>query len=84
MGEDKVFATFRGTVKYTDPDWINVLSIFADLRNKGALMDGIVTKGNKYAEQDFALERAAVNISDGVICNVSPTTIFAAVTVKLV
>ncbi len=59
MGEAKVFATYRGEVKYTDPDWIKVLSIFADLRDKGVFIDGIVTKGNKYAEQDFALERAA-------------------------
>ena len=59
MGEEKIFATFRGQVKYTDPDWIKVLGVFADLREKGVLMEGIVTKGNKYAEQDFALERAA-------------------------
>jgi ABC-type glycerol-3-phosphate transport system substrate-binding protein len=59
MGEEKIFATYRGQVKYTDPDWIKVLSIFADLRDKGVFIDGIVTKGNKYAEQDFALERAA-------------------------
>ena len=59
MGEDKIFATYRGQVKYTDPDWVKVFSVFAELRDKGVLMDGIVTKGNKYAEQDFALERAA-------------------------
>jgi len=59
MGEEKIFATYRGAVKYTDPDWIKVFNIFAELRDKGVLIDGIVTKGNKYAEQDFALERAA-------------------------
>ena len=59
MGEEKIFATYRGEVKYTDPDWIKVFSLFAELRDKGALIDGIVTKGNKFAEQDFALERAA-------------------------
>ena len=59
MGEGKIFDTFRGKVKYTDPDWIKVFTIFAVLRDKGVLIDGIVTKGNKYAEQDFALERAA-------------------------
>ncbi len=59
MGEKKVFATFRGEVKYTDPDWIKVFTIFASLRDKGVFIDGIVTKGNKYAEQDFALERVA-------------------------
>ena len=59
LGEGKIFATYRGEVKYTDPDWIKVFDLFAELRDKGALMEGIVTKGNKYAEQDFALERAA-------------------------
>ena len=67
MGQDKIFATYRGEVKYTDPDWIKVLSIFAELRDKGVLIDGIVTKGNKYAEQDFALERAAFAF-DGSWC----------------
>jgi len=70
MGEDKVFATFRGQVKYTDPDWIKVFSIFSDLRDKGVLMDGIVTKGNKYAEQDFALERAAFAFNGSWCVNV--------------
>jgi len=70
MGEEKIFATFRGQVKYTDPDWIRVLSVFADLRDKGVLMDGIVTKGNKYAEQDFALERAAFAFNGSWCVNV--------------
>jgi len=70
MGEEKIFATYRGRVKYTDPDWIAVLSIFADLRDKGVLMDGIVTKGNKYAEQDFALERAAFAFNGSWCVNV--------------
>jgi len=70
MGDDKVFATFQGSVKYTDPDWIKVFSIFADLRDKGALIDGIVTKGNKYAEQDFALERAAFSFNGSWCVNV--------------
>jgi ABC-type glycerol-3-phosphate transport system substrate-binding protein len=59
MGEEKVFSTYRGEVKYTDPDWVKVLALFKELRDKGAYIEGIVTKGNKLAEQDFALERAA-------------------------
>ncbi len=70
MGEDKIFATFRGQVKYTDPDWIKVFSIFAQLRDKGVFIDGIVTKGNKYAEQDFALERAAFAFNGSWCVNV--------------
>jgi len=59
MGEEKTYDTVRGKVPYTDEDWIKVFDIFRELRDKGVLIDGIVTKGNKYAEQDFALERAA-------------------------
>jgi ABC-type glycerol-3-phosphate transport system substrate-binding protein len=67
MDERKIFDTFRGIVPYTDPDWIKVFDIFRELRDKGVLMDGIVTKGNKYAEHDFALERAAFSF-DGSWC----------------
>ncbi len=59
MGEDKVMATYRGEVPYTDPDWIKVFSVFKELSEQGVLAEGVVTKPNKYAEQDFALERAA-------------------------
>jgi raffinose/stachyose/melibiose transport system substrate-binding protein len=70
MGEEKILATYRGQIKYTDPDWIKVFSIFAELRDKGVLIDGIVTKGNKYAEQDFALERAAFAFNGSWCVNV--------------
>jgi len=70
MGEEKIFATYRGEIKYTDPDWIKVFSMFAELRDKGVLIDGIVTLGNKYAEQDFALERAAFAFNGSWCVNV--------------
>jgi ABC-type glycerol-3-phosphate transport system substrate-binding protein len=70
MGEDKVMATFRGEVPYTDPSWIKVFKIFADLQSKGVLATGIVTKSNKDAEQDFALERAAFAFNGSWCVNV--------------
>ncbi len=70
MGERKVFATFRGEVPYTDPDWIKVFDLFRDLKDRDALVNGIVTKGNKYAEQDFALERAAFTFNGSWCVNV--------------
>lgn len=70
MGEDKVIATYRGQVPYTDPDWIEVFNIFKDLTEKGVLAEGIVTKPNKYAEQDFALERAAFAFNGSWCVNV--------------
>ncbi|MEW5894722.1 MAG: extracellular solute-binding protein [Candidatus Omnitrophota bacterium] len=59
MGQDKVMATFRGEVPYTDPDWIKLFGIFQLLAQKNIIDQGIVTKSNKFAEQDFALGRAA-------------------------
>ena len=59
LGEDKIMATYRGEVPYTDPDWIKVFTMFKTLNDHGAFVEGIVTKPNKFAEQDFALERAA-------------------------
>ncbi len=70
MGEQKIMDTYRGKVSYTDPDWVKVLDIFRQLRDEGALIDGIVTKGNKYAEQDFALERAAFTFNGSWCVNV--------------
>lgn len=70
LGEEKVIATFRGEVKYTDPDWVKVLTVFETLAKRGAFIDGIVTKGNKLAEQDFALERAAFAFNGSWCVNV--------------
>jgi len=70
MGEDKIMATYRAEVPYTDPDWIRVFNIFKVLRENNALVEGIVTKPNKYAEQDFALERAAFAFNGSWCVNV--------------
>lgn len=59
MGEKKVFDTYRGTVSYTDPDWIKVLNIFQQMAAEKILADGAVTMVNKTAEQTFANEKAA-------------------------
>jgi len=59
LGEEKIMATYRGEVPYTDPDWIRVFGIFKTLVDNDMLVEGIITKPNKEAEQDFALERAA-------------------------
>jgi len=59
MGEEKIMATYRGEVPYTDADWIKVFNIFKTFVDNDMLIEGIVAKPNKEAEQDFALERAA-------------------------
>jgi ABC-type glycerol-3-phosphate transport system substrate-binding protein len=74
MGEDKVIATLKGDVPYTDPDWIKVFSLFKELVDKHALVSGVVIMKNKVAEQTFANERAAfafngswcINVYDGM------------------
>ncbi len=58
MDMKKVEATYKGKVAYTDPDWIRVFRLFAELRESGLLADGIVTMVNKRAEQLFANEQA--------------------------
>lgn len=70
MGEDKIMATYRGEVPYTDPDWIKVFEIFQTLAREEALAVGVVTKANKFAEQDFALERAAFAFNGSWCVNV--------------
>lgn len=70
MGEQKLLDTYRGRVKYTDPDWLSVLQIFDDLRREGVLASGVVTMLNKSAEQVFASQQAAYTFNGSWSVNV--------------
>lgn len=70
MGPEKVFATIRGEVPYSDPDWIKVFSLFKQMADKGMLASGVVTMVNKSAEQTFANERAAFAFNGSWCVNV--------------
>ena len=70
MGKDKVLATIRGEVAYTDPGWIKVLSLFQEMRDAGILANGIVTMVNKTAEQLFANEKAVFAFNGSWCVNV--------------
>ena len=70
MGKDKVLATIRGEVSYTDPDWIKVFDLFREMRDEGLLASGIVTMVNKTAEQLFANNRAAFAFNGSWCVNV--------------
>jgi len=70
MGKDKVLATIRGEVAYTDPDWIKVLSIFKQMQDSGVLAKGLVTMINKSAEQLFANEKAVFAFNGSWCVNV--------------
>jgi raffinose/stachyose/melibiose transport system substrate-binding protein len=58
MGPEKMLATIKGEVPYTDSDWVRVLELFKDMQESGLLAKGIVTMVNKTAEQLFANEKA--------------------------
>ena len=70
MGRDKVLATIRGEVPYTDSDWLAVFSLFAKMRDSGILSTGIITMVNKTAEQLFASEKAAFAFNGSWCVNV--------------
>ncbi len=70
MGKDKVLATIKGEVAYTDPDWIRVLSIFRQMQDSGVLAKGLVTMINKSAEQLFANEKAVFAFNGSWCVNV--------------
>ncbi|MBU0549682.1 MAG: extracellular solute-binding protein [Candidatus Omnitrophica bacterium] len=70
MGRNKVLATIRGEVAYTDPDWIKVLSLFKQMQDEGLLADGIVIMVNKVAEQLFANGRAVFAFNGSWCVNV--------------
>jgi len=70
MGKDKVLATIKGEVPYTDPDWVKVFSLFKQMQDSGVLAKGIVTMINKSAEQLFANEKAVFAFNGSWCVNV--------------
>lgn len=70
MGEDKFLKTIEGEIPYTDPDWINVFSLFAKLKNSGILASNIATMTNKEAEAAFAEGKAAFSFNGSWSVNV--------------
>ncbi len=70
MGKDKVLATIKGELPYTDPDWIKVLGLFKDMQDSGVLASGIVTMVNKTAEQLFANDKAVFAFNGSWCVNV--------------
>jgi ABC-type glycerol-3-phosphate transport system substrate-binding protein len=70
MGRDKVLATLRGEVPYTDPDWIRVFTLFKEMQDSGLLANGLVTMVNKTAEQLFANGKAVFAFNGSWCVNV--------------
>jgi len=70
MGKEKVMATIRGQVPYTDPDWVKVFSVFKQMQESGVLAKGLVTMINKSAEQLFANGKAVFAFNGSWCVNV--------------
>jgi raffinose/stachyose/melibiose transport system substrate-binding protein len=70
MGQDKVLATLKGEVPYTDPDWVKVLGLFEQMRDSGFLATGLVTMVNKTAEQLFSNDKAVFAFNGSWCVNV--------------
>jgi len=70
MGQDKVIATIKGEVSYTDPDWIKVFRLFKEMQDSGLLASGLVIMVNKTAEQLFANGKAVFAFNGSWCVNV--------------
>jgi len=70
MGKDKVLATIRGEVPYTDPDWIKVLTLFKDMADSEIITKSVITMVNKTAEQLFATDKAVFAFNGSWCVNV--------------
>ena len=70
MGKDKVLATIKGEVAYTDPDWVKVFGLFKEMEDSGVLATGLVTMINKNAEQLFANGKAVFAFNGSWCVNV--------------
>jgi len=70
MGKEKVLATIRGEVPYTDSAWIEVLRLFEEMKNSGIITNKVVSMVNKTAEQIFANEKAVFAFNGSWCVNV--------------
>jgi len=70
MGKDKVLATIKGDVPYTDPEWVQVFTLFKEMQESGVLYNGLVTMVNKTAEQLFANDKAVFAFNGSWCVNV--------------
>lgn len=70
MGKEKILATIRGEVPYTDSDWIKIFELFEQMHKEGIIPKGAVTMVNKIAEQNFANERVAMALNGSWCVNV--------------
>ncbi|MCX5777951.1 MAG: extracellular solute-binding protein [Elusimicrobia bacterium] len=63
LGEQGILDTIKGTIKYTDPRWLKVYQVFADMAKHDMFASGIATMVNKDAERTFATGKAAMALN---------------------
>ncbi len=70
LGEDKMRSLYLGEIPYLIPECQQVMSYFAELRNKGLLYPGVASMSNKEGEILFANQKAAMMINGSWAVNV--------------
>ncbi|MGA2090411.1 MAG: extracellular solute-binding protein [Endomicrobiales bacterium] len=63
LGEQGILDTISGKIKYTDPRWLRVYQIFADMAKNDMFASGVATMVNKDAERTFATGKAAMALN---------------------
>lgn len=70
LGEEKFLQTIEGKVPYTDPLWIEVFSLFSQLRDSGIIAPNITTMINKESEDAFSKGKVAFSFNGSWSANV--------------
>jgi len=70
MGKKKFFRTIEGKIPYTDPQWIEVFSLFAKMKEADILNSNIATMINKESEDSFSRGGAAFSFNGSWAVNV--------------
>ncbi len=60
FGKEGVLQTIEDKIPYTDPRWVKIFELFAEMRDNKLFASGIVTMVNKDAERSFATGKAAM------------------------
>lgn len=63
LEKEGLLDTFNGKMKYNDPKWITIFSLFDEMKKNNLYASGIATMLNKDAERAFATGQAAIALN---------------------
>ncbi len=63
LGRERMIATIEGRLPYNDPEWVKIFGLYKEMRDAGMFASGMATMINKYAEQVFANQQAAMALN---------------------